>query len=90
MQVYLAKWQETDVAVKVVSKMQNLSPKQGIHPQDPDTMACPQMSLAGRYDSDQTGSHRWMFFAVSLSHRAIIFIAGTSLSSVITTVIICH
>ena len=37
-QVYLAKWQETDVAVKVITQMQNLSPLQGVHPQDPSTM----------------------------------------------------
>ena len=37
-QVYLAKWQETDVAVKVITQMQNLSPFQGLHPQDPATM----------------------------------------------------
>lgn len=37
-QVYLAKWQETDVAVKVITQMQNLSPMQGTHPQDPETM----------------------------------------------------
>ena len=57
-QVYLARWQETDVAVKVISKMQNLSPKEGVHPQDPDTMACPQMRLAGHIlDLDPTGAH---------------------------------
>ena len=38
LQVYLAKWQETDVAVKVITQMQNLSPFQGLHPQDPATM----------------------------------------------------
>ena len=37
-QVYLAKWQETDVAVKVITQMQNLSPFQGLDPQDPATM----------------------------------------------------
>lgn len=36
--MYLAKWQETDVAVKVITQMQNLSPLQGVHPQDPSTM----------------------------------------------------
>ncbi|KAL0037083.1 hypothetical protein WJX77_012077 [Trebouxia sp. C0004] len=37
-QVYLAKWQETDVAVKVITQMQNLSLFQGRHPQDPATI----------------------------------------------------
>ena len=39
LQVYLAKWQETDVAVKVITQMQNLSSVQGVHPQDPVTMS---------------------------------------------------
>lgn len=39
LQVYLAKWQETDVAVKVITQMQNLSAVQGVHPQDPVTMS---------------------------------------------------
>ena len=38
-QVYLGRWQQTDVAVKVLSKvMQNLSPHSGIVPQDPSTL----------------------------------------------------
>ena len=41
MQVYLARWQETDVAVKVIAQLQNLSPMQGLHPQDPCTMGAP-------------------------------------------------
>lgn len=39
LQVYLATWQETAVAVKVITQMQNLSSLQGIHPQDPVTMS---------------------------------------------------
>ena len=39
LQVYLARWQETDVAVKVITQMQNLSFVQGVHPQDPVTMS---------------------------------------------------
>ena len=35
MQVYLGKWQETDVAVKVLTEIQNLAPHEGVHPQDP-------------------------------------------------------
>ena len=38
MQVYLAKWQETDVAVKVIKQMQNLSPTCGTRPQGPEGM----------------------------------------------------
>lgn len=37
-QVYLGKWQETDVAVKVLTEMQNLSSYEGVHPQDPSNM----------------------------------------------------
>ena len=37
-QVYLGKWQETDVAVKVLTEMQNLSCYEGVHPQDPSNM----------------------------------------------------
>ena len=37
-QVYLGKWQETDVAVKVLTEMQNLSSHEGVHPQDPSNM----------------------------------------------------
>lgn len=37
-QVYLGKWQETDVAVKVLTEMQNLSSYEGVHPQDPSHM----------------------------------------------------
>ncbi|DBB01412.1 TPA: hypothetical protein ACH3X1_000077 [Trebouxia sp. C0004] len=37
-QVYLGKWQETDVAVKVLTEMQNLSSFEGVHPQDPSNM----------------------------------------------------
>lgn len=36
--MYLAKWQETDVAVKVITQMQNLSPCQGVYHPDPGTM----------------------------------------------------
>ena len=46
-QVYLAKWQETDVAVKVITQMQNLSPFQGLHPQDPATMELRSQTLRG-------------------------------------------
>ena len=38
LQVYLGKWQETDVAIKVLTEIQNLSPQGGIHPQDPATL----------------------------------------------------
>lgn len=38
MQVYLGKWQETDVAVKVLTETQNLSSYEGVHPQDPSNM----------------------------------------------------
>ena len=38
LQVYLGKWQETDVAVKVLTEMQNLSSHEGVHPQDPSDM----------------------------------------------------
>lgn len=34
MQVYLARWQETDVAVKVLTQMQSLPLVQVMHPQD--------------------------------------------------------
>jgi len=37
-QVYLGKWQETDVAVKMLTEMQNLSSYEGVHPQDPSNM----------------------------------------------------
>ncbi len=46
-QVYLAKWQETDVAVKVITQMQNLSRFQGLHPQDPATMELQSQGLRG-------------------------------------------
>lgn len=36
--MYLSRWQQTDVAVKVLSKvMQNLSPQSDVVPQDPST-----------------------------------------------------
>ena len=38
-QVYLGRWQQTDVAIKVLSKvMQNLAPTNGMKPQDPATL----------------------------------------------------
>lgn len=38
MQLYLGRWQQTDLAVKMLSKvMQNLSPQSGVVPQDPST-----------------------------------------------------
>ncbi|KAL3138899.1 hypothetical protein ABBQ32_005722 [Trebouxia sp. C0010 RCD-2024] len=37
-QVYLAKWRETDVAVKVITQMQNLASVQGLRPPDPVDM----------------------------------------------------
>jgi len=36
--VYLAKWQETDVAVKVITQMQKLSPLREIHGQGQSSM----------------------------------------------------
>ena len=38
MQVYLGKWQETDVAVKVLIEMQHLAPDNEVQPQDPATL----------------------------------------------------
>ena len=38
MQVYLGKWQETDVAVKVLLDMQHLAPNSQVQPQDPATL----------------------------------------------------
>ena len=38
MQVYLGKWQETDVAVKVLLEMQHLAPSNQVQPQDPATL----------------------------------------------------
>ena len=38
LQVYLGKWQETDVAVKVLLEMQHLAPTPEVLPQDPDTL----------------------------------------------------
>lgn len=37
-QVYLGKWQETDVAVKVLIEMQHLAPNSEVQPQDPATL----------------------------------------------------
>ena len=37
-QVYLGKWQETDVAVKVLIEMQHLAPTSSVQPQDPATL----------------------------------------------------
>lgn len=37
-QVYLGKWQETDVAVKVLIEMQHLAPNNEVQPQDPATL----------------------------------------------------
>lgn len=50
MQVYLGRWQQTDVAVKVLTEMQNLAGKDEVTPQDPATChawddseeSCPQ------------------------------------------------
>lgn len=38
MQVYLGKWQETDVGVKVLLDMQQLAPSSQVQPQDPATL----------------------------------------------------
>ena len=38
LQVYLGKWQETDVAVKVLIEMQHLAPDNEVQPQDPATL----------------------------------------------------
>ena len=38
MQVYLGKWQQTDVAVKVLMDMQHLAPSSQVQPQDPATL----------------------------------------------------
>ena len=38
MQVYLGRWQQTDVAVKVLTEMQNLASKDSVTPQDPATL----------------------------------------------------
>ena len=46
-QVYLGKWQETDVAVKVLAEMQNLSSQEGVHPQDPATLKSWRVSNGG-------------------------------------------
>lgn len=37
-QVYLGRWQQTDVAVKVLTEMQNLASKDEVTPQDPATL----------------------------------------------------
>ena len=36
--MYLGKWQETDVAVKVLLEMQHLAPSTQVQPQDPATL----------------------------------------------------
>lgn len=38
LQVYLGKWQETDVAVKVLLDMQHLAPSHQVQPQDPASL----------------------------------------------------
>ena len=38
MQVYLGKWQETDVAVKVLLELEHLAPTAAVQPQDPATL----------------------------------------------------
>lgn len=38
LQVYLGKWQETDVAVKVLQDMQHLAPSHPVQPQDPASL----------------------------------------------------
>lgn len=37
-QVYLGRWQQTDVAIKVLTEMQNLASKDEVTPQDPATL----------------------------------------------------
>ena len=38
LQVYLGKWQETDVAIKVLTEIQSLCSGEGVQPQDPATL----------------------------------------------------
>ena len=49
MQVYLGRWQQTDVAVKVLTEMQNLASKDSVTPQDPATLQAWETE-----DSDET------------------------------------
>lgn len=36
--MYLGRWQQTDVAIKVLTEMQNLASKDEVTPQDPATL----------------------------------------------------
>ena len=58
MQVYLGRWHETDVAIKVIAHLQNLSPLHGLRPQDPSTMQAPGKPSAGIPKNDQVLSNQ--------------------------------
>ena len=56
-QVYLGKWQETDVAVKVLIEMQQLAPNSEVQPQDPATLE-PWKGNVGGHQTEQGGKKR--------------------------------
>ena len=57
LQVYLGKWQETDVAVKVLIEMQHLAPDNEVQPQDPATLE-PWINSEEDNHPSQGGTHQ--------------------------------
>ncbi len=57
LQVYLGKWQETDVAVKVLIEMQHLAPDNEVQPQDPATLE-PWINIEEDNHPLQGGTHQ--------------------------------
>ncbi len=57
LQVYLGKWQETDVAVKVLIEMQHLAPDNEVQPQDPATLE-PWVNSEEDNPPSQGGTHQ--------------------------------
>ncbi|DBA72008.1 TPA: hypothetical protein ACH3X2_010748 [Trebouxia sp. C0005] len=55
--VYLGKWQETDVAVKVLIEMQHLAPDNEVQPQDPATLE-PWINSEEDNHPSQGGTHQ--------------------------------
>ncbi|DBA75584.1 TPA: hypothetical protein ACH3X2_009138 [Trebouxia sp. C0005] len=82
-QVYLAKWQETDVAVKVITQMQQLSPLRAIPGQAQSSMQ--PCHVLGKHANTQTASqakalgkqHTGIDMQVELDTQGI---AGTSMA----------
>lgn len=97
-QVYLAKWQETDVAVKVITQMQNLSPMQGTHPQDPETMHDEQgillsvSSQSGLSDHDLTAIttlEKEVSIMAAIRHPNVAMLMGLCLSPICVVTEFC-